>query len=62
MFTGLLHGHGIRIPMDGRGCWKDNVFVRLKSIEICSDQRGQLCSLVESYIQLAELKSITVCT
>ena len=22
-----LHGHGIAISMDGRGCWRDNVFV-----------------------------------
>ncbi len=26
-FTRLLHGHGIRISMDGKGCWRDNVFV-----------------------------------
>jgi len=26
-FTGLLQGHGIRISMDGLGCWRDNVFV-----------------------------------
>lgn len=26
-FTSLLHGHGIRISMDGKGCWRDNVFV-----------------------------------
>ena len=26
-FTGMLHGHGIAISMDGRGCWRDNVFV-----------------------------------
>jgi putative transposase len=26
-FTGLLVEHGIRISMDGRGCWRDNVFV-----------------------------------
>lgn len=26
-FTGLLHGHGIRISMDGQGCWRDNIFV-----------------------------------
>jgi putative transposase len=26
-FTGLLKDHGIRISMDGRGCWRDNVFV-----------------------------------
>jgi len=26
-FTGLLQEHGIRISMDGNGCWRDNVFV-----------------------------------
>jgi len=26
-FTGLLLGHGIAISMDGRGSWRDNVFV-----------------------------------
>jgi putative transposase len=26
-FVSLLHGHGIRISMDGKGCWRDNVFV-----------------------------------
>ncbi len=23
----MLHGHGVAISMDGRGCWRDNVFV-----------------------------------
>ena len=26
-FTGLLTGHGIKISMDGKGAWRDNVFV-----------------------------------
>ena len=26
-FTGLLRGHGIAISMDGKGSWRDNVFV-----------------------------------
>jgi putative transposase len=26
-FTGLLTRNGIRISMDGKGCWRDNVFV-----------------------------------
>jgi putative transposase len=26
-FTGLLKEHQIRISMDGKGCWRDNVFV-----------------------------------
>jgi putative transposase len=26
-FTGVLLDHGIRISMDGRGRWRDNIFV-----------------------------------
>lgn len=26
-FTKMLQGHGIAISMDGKGCWRDNVFV-----------------------------------
>jgi transposase InsO family protein len=26
-FTGMLIDHGIRISMDGNGCWRDNIFV-----------------------------------
>lgn len=26
-FAGLLTHHGIQISMDGKGCWRDNVFV-----------------------------------
>ena len=26
-FTSLLHDHDIRISMDGKGCWRDNVFI-----------------------------------
>ena len=26
-FTGLLLEHGIRISMDGKGCWRDNEFI-----------------------------------
>ena len=26
-FIGLLNHHGIQISMDGKGCWRDNVFV-----------------------------------
>ena len=26
-FTGLLNAYGIQISMDGKGCWRDNVFV-----------------------------------
>ena len=27
IFTGLLKDHGIRISMDGKGSWRDNVFI-----------------------------------
>ena len=26
-FIGVLESNGIRISMDGKGCWRDNVFV-----------------------------------
>ena len=26
-FTGLLEQHGVRISMDGKGCYTDNIFV-----------------------------------
>ncbi len=26
-FTGLLKGQGMRLSMDGRGAWRDNIFV-----------------------------------
>lgn len=26
-FTGLLKQHGIQISRDGKGCWRDNVFI-----------------------------------
>ena len=26
-FIGLVHQHGIQVSMDGKGCWRDNVFV-----------------------------------
>jgi len=26
-FTSLLRSHGIAISMDGKGCWRDNIFV-----------------------------------
>ena len=26
-FTGVLQAHGVRISMDGKGQWTDNVFI-----------------------------------
>jgi putative transposase len=39
-FTGLLKDNGIRISMDGKGAWRDNVFVErlwrsVKYEEVC---------------------------
>ena len=28
-FTGLLRDHDIRISMDGKGCWRNNVFIEM---------------------------------
>ena len=49
-FTGVLLKHGVAISMDGRGAWRDNVFVErlwrnVKHEEAClraydSSQRG----------------------
>ena len=52
-FTSVLHNRNIAIWMDGRGAWRDNVFIErlrlkqwqrlhLSNREICSDKRGQL--------------------
>ena len=36
VFTGMLKNHGIRISMDGKGRWVDNVFVeRLWRVKYC---------------------------
>ncbi len=44
-FTGLLAHHGIQISMDGKGCWRDNVFVErlwrsLKYEEVSTSTRS----------------------
>ena len=53
-FTGLLKDHGIQISMDGKGCWRDNVFVErlwksvkyeevyLKAYDSVADAKAQL--------------------
>jgi len=53
-FTGVLKGHGIRISMDGKGRWVDNVFVEplwrsvkykevyLKAYDSIADARASL--------------------
>lgn len=58
-FTGLLQAYGIAISMDGKGCWRDNVFVeRLwKSIKYeevylkAYDSVGEAKANLEAYLR-----------
>jgi transposase InsO family protein len=63
-FTGLLKDNGIQISMDGKGCWRDNVFVErlwrsvkyeevyLHAYDSVSDARGGLGKYFTKYNQL----------
>jgi len=60
-FTGLLHSHGVRISMDGRGRWMDNVFIErlwrsvkyeevyLKGYETIPEARTELTAYFDFY-------------
>jgi len=60
-FTGLLASHGIRISMDGRGRWLDNVFIErlwrsvkyeevyLKAYETIPEARRELAAYFDFY-------------
>ncbi len=60
-FVGLLHEHGIAISMDGKGCWRDNVFVErlwktikyeqvyLHAYATVSEARARLTTYLEFY-------------
>jgi putative transposase len=60
-FVGLLKSHGIQISMDGKGCWRDNVFVErfwktikyeevyLHAYESVSQARHSLSSYIAFY-------------
>ena len=60
-FTGLLASHGIRISMDGRGRWMDNVFIErlwrsvkyeevyLKGYESIPEARRELTAYFDFY-------------
>lgn len=60
-FVSLLQCHGIRISMDGKGCWRDNVFVErlwktikyehvyLHAYESVSEARQQLSRYITFY-------------
>ena len=60
-FTDLLKQNGIRISMDGKGCWRDNVFVErlwrtikyeevyLKAYESVSEARASIGCYLDFY-------------
>jgi len=60
-FTGVLKENGIRISMDGKGCWRDNVFVErlwrtikydevyLKAYESVSHAKASLGAFITFY-------------
>lgn len=62
-FTGVLRQHGIAISMDGRGCWRDNVFVErlwktvkyeevyLKAYATVSEAKASIGRYLEFYNQ-----------
>ena len=61
IFTGLLKDHGIQISMDGRGSWRDNVFIErlwrsvkyeevyLRAYETVSEARARIGRYFEFY-------------
>ena len=60
-FTDLLKDNGIQISMDGKGCWRDNVFVErlwksvkyeevyLKAYDSVADAKAQLAAYLRFY-------------
>jgi putative transposase len=60
-FTGMLTGHGIAISMDGKGAWRDNVFVErlwrsvkyeevyLKAYDSVSEARASIGRYLDFY-------------
>jgi putative transposase len=60
-FIGVLNEHKIRISMDGKGCWRDNVFVErlwktikyehvyLHAYETVSEARSKLATYLDFY-------------
>ena len=67
-FTGLLKAHDIRISMDGKGPWRDNVLVErlwktvkyeevyLKAYDSDADAKAHLASICASTIWLRWLR------
>ncbi len=60
-FIGVLQRHAIRISMDGKGCWRDNVFVErlwktikyehvyLHAYDSVSEARGKIATYLDFY-------------
>lgn len=73
-FTGLLKQHDIRISMDGKGCWRDNVFVErlwksikyeevyLKAYDSVSQARESLGRYIRFYNSIRPHSSLDRCT
>jgi putative transposase len=69
-FTDTLRAHGIRISMDGRGRWLDNVFIErlwrslkyenvyLNAYENCSEARAGIGKWIAFYNQIRPHSSL----
>jgi putative transposase len=69
-FTGMLSAHGIRISMDGKGRWMDNVFIErlwrtvkyeevyLKAYDSIKDTRRELAAYFDFYNQKRRHQSL----
>jgi putative transposase len=73
-FIGVLQRHGIRISMDGKGCWRDNVFVErlwktikyehvyLHAYETVSEAREKLTTYLAFYNRRRPHTALDRCT
>jgi putative transposase len=71
-FTGALLAKGIAISMDGKGAWRDNVFVErlwrtikyeevyLRAYDTVSDARGSLGAYADFYKRTSQHPSVYV--
>ena len=69
-FTGLLKAHDIRISMDGKGSWRDNVFVErlwktvkyeevyLRAYDSVADAKANLATYLRFYNQRRPHRSL----
>ncbi len=73
-FTGVLLSHGVKISMDGRGRWLDNVFIErlwrsvkyeevyLKAYESIPEARRELASYFDFYNKRRRHQGLNNCT